>query len=100
MREHIPDCCFCFFSDDIEWVKVNYAMSNDVCIEKDMFDSYEDWYDMYLMSICSHNIIANSTFSWWGAWLNQNEDKTVIAPQKWLNGCDYIDIYPPEWITM
>jgi hypothetical protein len=53
------------------------------------------------MSECDHNIIANSTFSWWGAWLNQNEDKTVIAPQIWLGKqTDEFDILPRSWETI
>ena len=60
----------------------------------------EGWIDMYLMSICKHNIIANSSFSWWAAWLNQNEKKVVIAPSKWQNGADIEDIVPEEWVRM
>lgn len=100
ISEKCPKSNFCFFSDDIEWVKKNFVMLNAIYIERNMLSNYEDWYDMYLMSMCKHNIIANSTFSWWGAWLNQNPEKIVIAPSKWINGCDYKDIYPPEWICL
>ena len=63
-------------------------------------DENTGWADMYLMSQCKHNIIANSSFSWWGAWLNQNENKTVVAPQKWINGQKMPDICPSEWIRI
>lgn len=91
---------FCFFSDDIEWVKENYAEKGTLYIEENMFDEYHDWYDMYLMSLCKHNIIANSSFSWWGAWLNENPDKMVIAPKKWVNANSMEDICPEEWIRI
>jgi hypothetical protein len=60
--------------------------------------------DLYLMTRCRHHIIANSTYSWWGAWLNANSDKTVIAPDTWLIGaglkvCD-TDIIPPDWLSL
>jgi hypothetical protein len=56
---------------------------------------------MQLMSNCKHNIIANSSFSWWGAWLNNNEDKKVIAPHKWLSTMEGTrDIIPDSWIQL
>lgn len=55
------------------------------------------WIDMYLMSICHHNIIANSTFSWWAAWLNDYPHKEVIAPKIWLNTREMADICPNDW---
>lgn len=100
MQNRVDNPIFYFFSNDIEWVKRNYDMEEAVYVSEEYFDYYEDWYDMYLMSICKHNIIANSTFSWWGAWLNQNPDKIVIAPTRWINGCEYKDIYPQNWICM
>ncbi len=70
------------FSDDIDWVKDNLKVNNAVYIDnKEKRVPHED---MYLMSLCKNNIIANSSFSWWGAWLNQNEDKSVIAPARWF----------------
>lgn len=91
---------FYFFSNEIEWVRENLKVKNGVYIKQSMFQQYEDWYDMFLMSCCKHNIIANSTFSWWGAWLNQNPKKIVIAPKKWFNGTETPDICPPDWVRI
>ena len=57
---------------------------------------------MQIMSNCKHNIIANSSFSWWGAWLNENEDKIVIAPERFFNSTieDDSHIIPVEWIKI
>ncbi|MFV0398591.1 MAG: alpha-1,2-fucosyltransferase, partial [Bacteroidales bacterium] len=63
----------------------------------------ESFRDMQLMSVCRHNIIANSSFSWWGAWLNSNPDKIVTAPNKWFhNETDAFnrEMIPNGWITM
>ena len=75
---------YVYFSDDIQWVKKRFHDNSGIFIESSMFDDYCMWYDMCLMSCCSHNIIANSTYSWWGAWLNRNEEKIVIAPEVWF----------------
>ncbi len=91
---------FCFFSDDIAWAKEKYGCMDSIFIEKGMFTEYRDWYDMYIMSRCKHNIIANSTFSWWGAWLNQSPEKIVVAPEKWLNYDREYDICPDNWIRL
>lgn len=71
-----------------------YVFSDDINCVKEIFKDYEDFYfienlnldveELLLMSKCKHNIIANSTFSWWAAWLNQNEIKEVFAPKKWF----------------
>ena len=68
----------------------------------DCNDASRNYEDLRLISMCKHNIIANSSFSWWGAWLNSNLDKLVIAPQKWFNDetRNTKDIIPERWIKM
>ena len=78
MRKTIENPIFFVFSDDITWCK------NNLDGEFIFIEETTDIDDMFLMSKCSHNIIANSTFSWWGAWLNNNPNKQVIAPKKWF----------------
>lgn len=84
----------------VETIKSELAKLNVVYVRKEDFDTYEDWYDMYLMTKTKHNIIANSSFAWWGAWLNGNHDKTVIAPRRFFAYADGRDIYPEEWVRM
>ena len=101
IKNKCPESRLIFFSDDMNWVKENYKYEDAIYIEGDMFESYASWYDMCLMSCCSHNIIANSSFSWWGAWLNQNKSKIVIAPETWVfDGSSQKDVYPTEWIKL
>lgn len=70
---------FFIFSDDIEWAKKNLPVENTMYVEGTKIPHE----DLYLMSLCHHNITANSSFSWWGAWLNTNLEKMVISPKKW-----------------
>ncbi|WP_305842135.1 alpha-1,2-fucosyltransferase [Photobacterium leiognathi] len=91
---------FFIFSDDIEWCKENISFKNEIIFVSG--DSTSPEKDMYLMSLCDNNIISNSTFSWWGAWLNQNKEKTVIAPCQWFKekSLDSSDIIPAGWIKL
>lgn len=91
---------YIFFSNDIPWVKDNYFFENAVYIEKNMFDNYQSWYDMCLMSCCTHNIIANSSFSWWGSWLSDKNKKIVIAPREWIIGKKTSDIWCDNWVLI
>ena len=92
---------FFIFSDDLDWAKDNLNfIENKTFIRLESYIS--DHEEMYLMSQCKYNIIANSSFSWWGAWLNQDSDKKVIAPKKWFNGSvlDPKDLIPNSWVRL
>lgn len=99
IQSNIENPLFFVFSDDIEWAKDNLGIDNAVYISHNCGRS--SFRDMQLMSLCQHNIIANSSFSWWGAWLNSNPDKIVVAPAKWYNfTSEEFDhrITPQNWI--
>ena len=89
---------FVFFSDDMAWAKDN--IDNDEAVFVSWNQGKDSWQDMYLMSHCQHNIVANSSFSWWGAWLNGNPHKVVVAPKKWFMYSPNYDIIPDNWITI
>jgi Glycosyl transferase family 11 len=89
---------FFIFSDDINWVKDNLSLDDKAVLISHNLGS-ESYNDMRLMSLCSHNIIANSSFSWWGAWLNANPNKIVIAPKQWFaSKLDDSDLVPSAWL--
>jgi hypothetical protein len=112
--EHInskfPKMCFLIFSDGIDWCRDNLKFDkNQEMFFVDWNIGSESWQDMFLMSKCDHNIIPNSTFSWWGAWLNENPNKTVLAPNIWCNtpllntsyyDYKFSDIIPNDWILI
>ena len=84
------------FSDDIDWCVENFKSKSSQIY----FSNEKDYLEIYLMSMCKHNIIANSTFSWWGAWLNKNKDKKVIAPSSWFTPQQKrkdVDLIPQDW---
>ena len=92
---------FFIFSDDIEWTKSNLKIKFPI-----VFVSGQDiknHEELFLMSLCKHNIIANSSFSWWGAWLNRNHGKIIVAPKAWFVNNDKFntnDLIPKTWITI
>ena len=101
IKESCPNPHFFIFSDDINWVKQNLNIPHPkILVSGD--NETKDYEELILMSLCQHNIIANSSFSWWGAWLNQNPSKIVISPDKWFN--DKIgnakDLIPENWIKL
>lgn len=100
MAEHIERPEFFVFSDDIAWVKANLEIDFP-CWYVDHNQGTESYNDMRLMSLCRHHIIANSSFSWWGAWLNRDPDKIVVAPRRWFaNGKRSEDLLPASWVSL
>ena len=95
-RELGEEVHFFLFTDDAEWVKREMEWD----INSTMVQGKSILSDFYMMSNCKHNIIANSTFSWWAAWLNPNPDKMIIVPKHWDNNIktEEIDLCPTKWI--
>lgn len=100
-RKILPDPpVFYIFTNDHAWAEAHFT-EEDCCFVKG-YTGKDSFRDMQLMSLCRHHIIANSSFSWWGAWLGQNPDKIVIAPERWINYAEdeKIDVIPEDWVTV
>ncbi len=95
---HYNNPKYFIFTDDPLWTTKNFTLDYSFKIV-DINRGANSFLDMYLMSLCKSNIIANSSFSWWGAWLNNNKNKIVYAPKTWFNDEKIItdDLYPNSW---
>ena len=102
LKNKLGEVNYFIFSDDFEWCRSNLKIDNAIFVESDEHRIAHE--DIYLMSLCDHNIIANSTFSWWGAWLNDNVSQISIAPMEWFKDKKYQkqsqDIVPNRWIKL
>lgn len=88
MKQKTAHPVFYIFTDNKEWVKENLQGVDYILVDWNPVVGWGNHFDMQLMTCCHHNIIANSTYSWWGAYLNPHEDKVVIAPQEWIGPKD------------
>ncbi len=99
--KRFPRGCYYVFSDDLSWCRDNLRFKGEG-VFVDVNAGKPAWMDMRLMTRCRHHIIANSSFSWWGAWLNASPDKVVVAPQQWLSQARLVndDIWPGDWLKI
>jgi hypothetical protein len=100
IEKRVPDATWFVFSDDTEWVGKHIAFPREPVFVSGR--GFTDAEELMLIAACKHAIIANSTFSWWGAWLNRNPDKIVVAPRPWSNTGKppLADIIPPSWTLL
>jgi hypothetical protein len=104
IKQKVENPKFYIFTNDYDWASQNFDVLD---IDKVIVDHNQDktsFMDMVLMSHCKHNICANSSFSWWGAWLNQYADKIAIAPKHWFKNQEYTaatyDLIPDSWLQI
>lgn len=109
------DLNFFIFSDDLDWARANLSLEFETQYA-DVNSGHDSYLDLLFMSQCKHNIIANSTFSWWAAWINTNQNKMVIAPKQWFKHnyrekagqgvwikspyYDFSDLFPVDWVAI
>jgi hypothetical protein len=100
IRTSVKDPVFIFFSDDLEWCKERFPDKEIVFFEEKAWA--KDYLQLFLMSKCKHQVIANSSFSWWAAWLNTNPDRIIIRPETpFLDGALlYESYYPADWTVI
>ena len=98
IRKMRENCDFFVFSDDLEWCKNQFGDQGFYYVDGNKKD--KSWRDLYLMSICKDHINANSTFSWWGAWLSKNKEGFILHPKEFIYGVNIKDFYPKNWIEI
>ena len=99
IQEHVDKPVFYVFSDDPQWAPAQGIFPKGT-VYVSGHTGKEAYLDMQLMSLCRHHIIANSSFSWWGAWLGQGEGRIILAPNRWYRHQERPDILPHSWITI
>ena len=101
IAEQCPNATLFLFSDDPAWVQENFATQGLPAFVVDLALPNEPWHDMHLISLCEHHIIANSSFSWWGAWLGE-KGGMVYAPSPWFADTKILskDLYLPQWVQL
>ncbi len=101
IQSKFPNINIYYFSDDVEWVEKELLPIFPGTILSGTIASTH-YHDFYLMQCCRNNVVANSSFSWWSAWLNQHPDKMIIAPRKWFGNprLSTKDLYPKDWIVL
>lgn len=97
-KEKYENVHFYVFSNDMDWCRSHLKAEHTTFVDWNV--GKDSPFDMWLMTQCKHNIIANSSFSWWGAWLNQNGEKEVIAPKVWFYHAETPDVYCKDWIVI
>lgn len=99
LARHGPATCY-FFSDDLPWVREHIRIAAPSVYVDGNADAPE--VDIHLMSVCRHHVCANSSFSWWGAWLGSHPDKSVVAPTRWFasSQLDAADLVPATWLRL
>ena len=98
IRRHVDTPVFYVFSDDMPWVRENLAIAAPLHHVDHDNRAYDD---LHLISLCKHHVIANSSFSWWGAWLNAHPQKIVVAPKQWFARPRCTDdLLPSSWVTL
>ena len=105
MRRLALGCRYFVFTDNPEWVRMNFTGFDYTLVDWNPGAGQGSHLDMQLMSLCRHNIISNSTYSWWAAWLNRNKDKKVIVPDRWFNPQSCSEwrserLICPEWLAI
>ena len=98
IEKRVKNPHFYLFSDDLDWVVENLEINHPFKVVD--LNKNKGAFDLELMKHCKHNITANSSFSWWGAWLNENPNKIVISPKKWNSQKQKCEIVPKSWVKL